>query len=91
MVFEGALSQMILVTVVVYDNLPGIANITLRIAEKGIEVTIPVNVNMPDDIPVIQFLPGDINGDGEVDIRDLVRLARYIAEIDKSPLGKSSP
>ena len=31
---------------------------------------------------------GDINGDEKITIADIIRLARYIAEIDKTPLGK---
>ncbi|MBO4216524.1 MAG: hypothetical protein J5940_01115, partial [Clostridia bacterium] len=30
----------------------------------------------------VEYLPGDVNGDGAVNVKDLIRLAQYIAKWD---------
>ncbi|MBO4216323.1 MAG: dockerin type I repeat-containing protein [Clostridia bacterium] len=34
----------------------------------------------PKSIPALQYMPGDINDDGAVNVKDLIRLAQYIAK-----------
>jgi hypothetical protein len=48
-------------TVSVAGNLPGNANIIIRIAEKGLEAVVPVSVTMPDGLAMITISPVEAN------------------------------
>jgi hypothetical protein len=66
----------------VRDNAPlGNANVSLSFAsvgDAGGSITPPAQFNTSGVVTVANILPGDLNGDGVVDIFDLLYLARAL-------------
>lgn len=78
--------KLVTLTFLVNENAPaGEYPITLLCRECYSADEKPVSVAIEDGIVTVQdFVLGDVNGDGVVDGRDLVRLRKYLANLDET-------
>ena len=83
---EGDWTFVTLTFVVSEDAEPGtVANIIVTYDENDLYDITETNIYFAvvnGTVKIIDYVPGDINGDGEVDNKDLTRLFRYLSDYD---------